>query len=78
MTESPEISDLIRELRSRLGFTQEELAAHLKVSFPTINSWENARRKPSRMGIQIIRNAVQQMGEDGCDLLSKYFPTDKL
>lgn len=74
MSDSPEISALIRELRSRLGLTQEELAARLGVTFPTINSWENARRKPSRMGIKIIRETVQQMGEDGRDLLSKYFP----
>lgn len=78
MSETSEISTLVRELRFRLGLTQEELAARLGVTFPTVNSWENARRKPSRMGLKILRDSVHQMGEDGCDLLSKYFPSDKL
>lgn len=74
MTETPEISDLIRELRSRLGLTQEQLAARLGVTFPTVNRWENGRSKPSPIALKLIRDAVKQLGESGQDLLSKYFP----
>lgn len=70
--EPPEISDLIREIRSRQNLTQEELAARLGVTFPTINRWENGRSKPSRMGLRLVRDELQQLGYS--DLLSKYFP----
>ena len=33
----------VRELRSRTGLTQEQLAARLGVSFATVNRWENGR-----------------------------------
>ena len=37
----PDVADLIREIRRRLNLSQEKLAQKLKVSFPTINRWEN-------------------------------------
>jgi len=50
VTEALEISDLVRELRQRLGLTQEQFAAKLGVTFATVNRWENRRAKPSRIG----------------------------
>ena len=38
--------ELIRELRSRLGLSQEKLAAQLRVSFPTVNRWEKGKNRP--------------------------------
>jgi putative transcriptional regulator len=38
---------LVRELRERAGLTQEQFAARLGVTFPTINRWENGRAKLS-------------------------------
>jgi putative transcriptional regulator len=69
-----ESADLILELRQRLGLTQEQFAARLGVTFPTVNRWENRRAKPSRLALQSIRGLLKQMGESGQDLLSKYFP----
>jgi len=37
----------VRELRSRTGLTQEQLAARLGVSFATVNRWENGRSSMS-------------------------------
>jgi putative transcriptional regulator len=71
---SLDIADLILELRSRLGLTQEQFAARLGVTFPTVNRWENRRARPSRMAQKLIIELVRHMGEDGADLLAKYFP----
>lgn len=73
MNDIPDIADLIKELRSLLGLTQEQLAARLGVTFPTINRWENRRAKPSRIALKIIQAEITQL--QNCDeLLNKYFP----
>lgn len=36
----------IKEIRTKLGLTQEELAQKLNVSFSTVNRWENGKTKP--------------------------------
>ncbi|MEW6498838.1 MAG: helix-turn-helix transcriptional regulator [Cyanobacteriota bacterium] len=66
------ISNLILELRNRLGLSQEKLAAKLGVSFNTVNRWENGHSKPSPMAMKLIEQQVQQMEEGGKDLL-EYF-----
>lgn len=40
-------AELLKQLRSRLGLTQVELASRLGVSFATVNRWENGQTKPS-------------------------------
>lgn len=44
-------SEVIKEIRKELGFTQEELARILYVSFSTINRWENGRCVPQKLAI---------------------------
>ena len=77
MNEQPDMAPLVRELRKRLGLTQEKFAARLGVTFPTINRWENGRVKPSPMAVEHLRDFVQEMGKDGADLLKKFFPEEK-
>lgn len=36
----------VRNLRDRLGLSQEKMAQHLGVSFATVNRWEGGRTKP--------------------------------
>jgi len=72
-----EISDLVRELRQRLGLTQEQFASQLGVTFPTVNRWEKGRSKPSPMAQKLLIKVVEQMGEDGADLLAKHFPVKR-
>ena len=74
MNEPLEISDLVREVRQRLGLTQEQFASRLGVTFPTVNRWERGRTKPSPMAQKLLIKVVEQMGEDGADLLAKHFP----
>jgi putative transcriptional regulator len=69
------MAQLIRELRSYLGLTQEQFAARLGVTFPTINRWERKRAKPSKIAIRLIQTELSQLGDTGQDLLSRYFPS---
>lgn len=72
MSKHRETSDLIRELRSRLGLTQEKMAARLGVTFPTINRWENGRSKPSPLALKQIEGLLADLGKNGQDLRAKY------
>jgi transcriptional regulator with XRE-family HTH domain len=68
----PEAGKLIRELRLLTGLTQEQFAARLGVTYPTINRWENRRSKPSPLALEKIEAELYQMGDRGKELLSKY------
>ena len=70
----PDWATLIRELRTRLGLTQEKFAARLGVSFPTINRWENGRSIPSPLALQRIEQILREMKEAGRDLLNEHLP----
>ena len=69
----PEIGKLIRELRLLTGLTQEQFAAHLGVTYPTINRWENGRSNPSPLAIEKIQKQLRNLGKQGQDLKHKYF-----
>jgi len=49
-------SNLIRKLREKLILSQTELAALLKVSFSSVNRWENGKHEPT---IKIKRRIVE-------------------
>ena len=64
-----DISQLVHELRRRTGLTQEQFAARLGVTFPTINRWENRRGKPSPLALRQIEMLLRELGDAGLDLL---------
>ncbi|WP_392530236.1 helix-turn-helix domain-containing protein [Nostoc sp. C117] len=68
----PAVGKLIRELRLLTGLTQEQFAATLGVTYPTINRWENGRSKPSPLAMEKIEAQLHEMGDPGTDLLHKY------
>jgi transcriptional regulator with XRE-family HTH domain len=41
-----ESSRLVRAIRQARGLTQEQLARELRVTFATVNGWENGRHEP--------------------------------
>lgn len=45
----------IRQLRARLGLTQQELASKLQVALATVASWEQARKRPGRRSERDLR-----------------------
>lgn len=38
----------VRQLRDRLGWTQQEMATKLQVALATVASWEQGRKSPGR------------------------------
>lgn len=68
-----ELADLVRETRQRLGLSQGKFALKLGVSFQSVNRWENRRTKPLPVALKQIEHLLHQMGENGKDLLVKYF-----
>lgn len=44
-----EVIAVLKKLRKEKGWSQEDLAHELGVSFSTINRWENGKTKPSKM-----------------------------
>jgi len=44
----------VRGIRKALGFTQEEFARFLWVTFSTLNRWEAGRAVPFGMALQIL------------------------
>lgn len=68
----PEAGKLIREMRSHIGLTQEQLALHLGVTYSTTNRWENGRGNPSPLATRKIEAMIKAMGDRGKELLKKY------
>ncbi|MEW6033604.1 MAG: helix-turn-helix transcriptional regulator [Chloroflexota bacterium] len=58
-----DLAGLVRKLRQRTGLTQEQFAARLGVTFPTINRWENRRAKPSPLAMRRIEELLHSMGD---------------
>src|SRR3990172_7539379 len=77
MAASVNVPALIKELRDRLGLSQEKLAARLRVSLPTINRWEKGKTKPDAMALHAIEQFLQRLGEEYHDLYEHYFAVDK-
>ena len=46
-----------REIRARLGMTQEEFAAALCISVKTLRNWEQGRRDPSGPAMRLLQLA---------------------
>ena len=52
----------IRELRARLGLTQEEFAHAIAVTVSTVNRWENSHAEPSKLAWKAIRDLARSRG----------------
>ncbi len=51
----------IRALRQALGLTQEQFAAKLGVTFPTVNRWENHKTIPSPLALQNLQKLQKDL-----------------
>ncbi|MGH7984141.1 MAG: N-6 DNA methylase [Candidatus Udaeobacter sp.] len=54
---------LIRDLRSRLSLSQEQLAQRLNVSFATVNRWENGRAEPQGSARSALDALFEEIGQ---------------
>ena len=55
LQDEEEISSSVREIRIEMNLTQEQFAAKIGVSFPTVNRWENQKAKPSPLAYQKLQ-----------------------
>ncbi len=49
-----QLAKIIKDLRAKMGLTQEQFAAKVGVTFSTVNRWENDRGKPSPLAMRRI------------------------
>jgi DNA-binding transcriptional regulator YiaG len=60
MTEENDLARKIRNLRSKLGLTQERFAAKVGVTFSTVNRWESGKSKPSPLAMRQIEELMKR------------------
>nr|WP_319491005.1 helix-turn-helix transcriptional regulator [uncultured Desulfobacter sp.] len=66
-------SELVKEVRRQLGYSQEDLARELGVSYATVNRWENGKTNPSKMA----RNAFNQFCEKKIESNELHLPGEE-
>jgi len=49
----------IKNIRTRLGYSQQDMAAFLGVSFATVNRWEKGKAKPQKDRIERLRSLLE-------------------
>jgi transcriptional regulator with XRE-family HTH domain len=59
-----QLSEKVKELRKRRGWTQEELAQEIDVSLSTIQRWERQGGEPTRLARRELAKFFQQAGID--------------
>ena len=59
-----DVAKMIRELRAKLGMTQEQFAAKVGVTFSTVNRWESGRSMPSPLAMRRIGELQFELEED--------------
>ncbi len=55
------LPELVKEIRSQLALSQEDLARELGVSFATVNRWENGKSSPSKLARAQFDNFCAKM-----------------
>lgn len=58
-----DLAKMIKDLRAKLGLTQEQFAAKVGVTFSTVNRWENGRGKPSPLAVRRIEELLDESVE---------------
>lgn len=59
----PEVGHLIRNLRQLTGHTQEQFAGVLRVSFSTLNRWENGHMQPSPLALKQVNSVLVELAQ---------------
>jgi len=63
--ENREIPDILKQLRTKLELSQEDLATKLGVAFSTLNRWENGRSTPRGKAKQAIADFMAEVEFEG-------------
>ncbi len=57
----PNIPKLVKELRERLGLTQEQFAQKVGVTYGSVNHWENGKRRPQPFLVRRLLEMKQEL-----------------
>lgn len=63
--EDQNLPALIKEIRRQLSLSQEDLARQIKVSYATVNRWENGLSKPSKLAKAQLESFCKKMTGQG-------------
>ncbi len=55
----------VRELRERLGLTQEDFAREVGVSMMTVSRWERGIARPTKLAIKQLDVLARRAGREG-------------
>ena len=77
LSDEVDLSILVRSLRERMGLTQEKFAAKLRVTFASVNRWENGKAKPSPLALKQVEDLLRSLDDAGHDLLQQYFEPEE-
>jgi len=53
---------MVKHTREKLAMSQEEMAHALRISFATINRWENGKTHPNKMAKSVFFSFCEQHG----------------
>ena len=56
------LKEKVKELRKKMGWTQEEMAQQIDVSVSTVQRWEGKGAKPTRLARKELRRLFQKAG----------------
>uniref|UniRef100_A0A6H1Z9L7 Putative DNA binding, helix-turn-helix domain containing protein n=1 Tax=viral metagenome TaxID=1070528 RepID=A0A6H1Z9L7_9ZZZZ len=70
------VQDRIKEIRKRMGLTQEEFAQTLGMTISSVARWENGGHKPSKVARMLIRRVFEEYCEKHREIEKKYDPLD--
>ena len=62
---TPDFSIIVKEVRRQLGLSQEALAQELRVSYATINRWENGKTAPFKLAREEFDAFCKKMTQKG-------------
>ena len=62
---------IVKYAREQLGMSQEEMAHVLKISFATINRWENGKTHPNKMAKSVFFDYCERNGVKAQELLTE-------
>lgn len=59
-----DFAQTVKEIRTKLIISQEQLARELHVSFATVNRWENGKNSPNMIAKKVLYDFCKEKGLD--------------
>ena len=57
-----QLRERVRELRKKMGWTQEDLAREVSVSLSTVQRWEKKGGRPTRLARRELEKVFREVG----------------